>query len=80
MNCNEYDYIEIVCLYQYPIKLTIQTGDVIRCKALDTQYNQSREECIKVNIEGEENLIKLNEISTLEVCINNPHFTSVTFS
>ena len=80
MNCNEYDYIEIACLYQYPIKLTTKIGDIFHCKALDTQYNQNREECIKVNIEGDEQLIILNDLSTLEICIKNPHFTLVSFS
>ncbi len=80
VSCNEYDYIELVCLYRYPIKLTLKTGEIIDCTALDTQYDAARKECIKVSIEGVESYIVLNEISKLEVSIDNPHFKQVVFN
>ncbi|WP_076420949.1 Rho-binding antiterminator [Colwellia sp. UCD-KL20] len=80
IGCNEYDTIEIVCMYKYPIKLTLKTGTVLSGVALDTQRNINREECIKIEEEGVEVLVVLDELSTLEVCIANPHFKTVSFT
>ena len=80
ISCNEYDYVEIVCMYHYPIKLTMKKGEVTEGIALDTQLNTKREECIKVDVDGKECIIPLNTISSLEVCIENPHLQKVSFS
>jgi len=57
IDCNNYDYIEIACMHQYPIKLTLRTQSIVEGIALDTQLNASREECIKLMSDGEERLI-----------------------
>jgi hypothetical protein len=69
----------------------MKNGKSIECTTLDTQYNNEKEECIKVTVKpplhqssGEvthviESLIPLNKIATLEVLIENPHFTFVSF-
>lgn len=80
IGCNEYDTIEIVCMYKYPIKLTLKTGAVVIGVALDTKRNNNREECIKIEVEGVEILVVLDELSVLEVCIANPHFKIVSFT
>lgn len=80
ISCNQHDYVEIVCMYQYPIKLTMKSGEVIECTALDTHYNSARGECIKVNVGGTDSEVIIDKISKLEVCIENPHFKQVCFS
>lgn len=75
LSCNQYDYIEIVCMYRYPIKLTMKSGNTIEGVALDTQPNER----IKMKIGDAETLVNLDEISKLEVQIENPHFTEITF-
>lgn len=80
ISCNEHDYVEIACMYQYPIKVTMKTGGVIECKALDTQYNSAREECIKVDVAGIENEVIINNVAKIEVCIENPHFQEISFT
>ena len=80
ISCSQYDHIEIVCMHRYPIILTMKSGGVVKGTALDTQRNEFREECIKLSIAGEENLIVLDQISTLEVCKDNPHFRLVSFT
>lgn len=80
ISCDQYDYIEIVCTFRYPIKLTMKQGITIECIAFDTKLNESRAECIKVEIKGEECLIVLDDIAILEICIANPHFQSVSFN
>jgi Rho-binding antiterminator len=79
ISCNQHDYIEIVCMYHYPIKLTLKSGDIIEGIALDTQRNDQRDECIKIDIEGVEQLVVLEEIKMLEVMMENPHLQKVTF-
>ncbi len=80
ISCNEYDYIEIACMYRYPIKLTLKSGEVLECVALDTARNDSRQECIKVEQNGEHTLIELDTLASLDVLVTNPHFQSVSFS
>ena len=79
ITCDQHDYIEIACTFQYPIKLTMKQGGIIECSAVDTGLNKDRAECIKVDIAGNKQLIVLTDISKLEVCIDNPHFNTVFF-
>lgn len=79
ISCSEYDYIEIVCLYRYPIRLTMKAGEAVEGVALDTLRNEQRNECIKVDVGEDGQLIELSEILKLEVLIENPHFTEITF-
>lgn len=78
ISCDLHDYIEIACTYRYPIRLTMKSGAVIQGVALDTALNASREECIRVDLKGAETLVVLEDISTLEACVDNPHFHTVT--
>lgn len=80
INCKSHDYIEIVCMYRYPIKITMKTGEIIKCIAFDTHYNSIREECIKVKIDALVSEVILDNISTLEISVKNPHFEKVSFS
>ena len=79
ISCNEYDYIETVCLYRYPVRLTMKVGESIKGVALDTSCNESKNECIKLNANETEILVELGAISKLEVLIDNPHFSEVIF-
>jgi len=79
IKCDQYDYIEIVCMHRYPIKLTLKSGVEVQGKAIDTQRNEAREECMKMTIDGELRLLVLDTILTLEVTVDNPHFKQVRF-
>ena len=79
ISCDQHDYIEIACTFRYPIKLTLRSGAVIEGVALDTELDDNGNECIKVDVKGTQSLIVLNDISVLEVCVNNPHFHRVSF-
>ena len=79
ISCNEYDYIEIVCMHCYPIKLTMRSGEVVECVAVNTERNNAREECILVRIDSGQKLIVLDDIAKLEVCVENPHFAEISF-
>lgn len=79
ISCEHHDYVEIVCTFNYPIKLTMKSGLIMKGIAQDTALNESRAECIKVKIEDEECLVVLDDIQVMEVSVDNPHFKSVSF-
>lgn len=74
ISCNSYDYIEIVCLFAYPVELTLKSHEVIVGQAIDTAKNAAQEECIKLKIEDKYILVVLNSIHKLKVLVENPHF------
>jgi|TARA_B110001469_G_scaffold126930_1_gene145973 Rho-binding antiterminator len=80
ITCDQHDYIEIVCTFGYPIKITMTSGAVIEGVGLDTEFDENREECIKVDAKGVVSLVILDNISALEVCVDNPHFKTLSFS
>jgi len=79
ISCTDYDYIEIACMYRYPIRLTLRSGSIVEGIALDTQRNEDKEECMKIDSDGSEKLVVLADISIIEVRLENPHFTKVSF-
>ncbi|ACE83502.1 Rho-binding antiterminator [Cellvibrio japonicus] len=79
IHCDQHDYIEIVCLYHYPIRLTLTSGATIEGIAQDTQHNDQREECIKLSTDTGEQLVVLSELKQLDVLVENPHVERVVF-
>ena len=79
ISCGEYDYIEMSCLYHYPIRLTMKAKEVIEGIALDTVCDKNHQECIKLEVGKKEILVVLNRILKLEVLIPTPPFTEIIF-
>ena len=75
LSCSQYDVIELVCLFHYPIKLTMKQGEVIEGIAVDTQPKER----LKLDVDGISTLIDLKDIAKLKVSIDNPHITEVKF-
>ncbi|MGB5856361.1 MAG: Rho-binding antiterminator [Oceanisphaera sp.] len=79
MSCEQHDYIEIACLYRYPITLTLVSDEHISGIALDTARNEQRQECIKIQNDDTEHLIPLASITRMTATVDNPHFRVVEF-
>jgi len=79
INCDQHDYIELVCMHRYSVKLTTKSNDIIQGTAVDTGRNEQGDECIKLNAEGSEKLVVLSELKKLEVTEDNPHVSVVNF-
>jgi len=79
ISCQQYDYIEIACMYRYPITLTLHSGAKMSGTAMDTVQNSQKEECIKIVANHNEQLIVLSKIKTLKAERCNPHFHVITF-
>ncbi|MBV2129126.1 Rho-binding antiterminator [Arsukibacterium indicum] len=79
LKCDLHDYVEIVCLYHYPLCLTLASGEVLHGTALDTRYNDARQECLLLEHAGAEQWVVLDDIAQLEVTAPNPHLQQVRF-
>ena len=79
LKCDLHDYIEVVCLYHYRLKLTLSSGAVLTGTALTTRYNQQRQECLVIQQHQAEQQVLLEEIVQLEVTVQNPHLQQVRF-
>lgn len=58
----------------------MKIGGIIEGIALDTLRNESREECMKINVNGVDTFVELDTVSKLEVSIENPYFTDIFFN
>ena len=79
ISCNQHDTNEIDCMYQFPIRLKLKTGEIVKGTTRDTTYNADREECIKIENDSGVELILLDSISTMQVTVDNPHIDHVSF-
>lgn len=75
ISCSHYDYIEIVCLYRYPVNLALKSGDDIEGIAHNTKRDTNGNECIELLIDGKSVLVVLDDIFKLNVLVDNPHFS-----
>ena len=80
ISCAQHDYIEIVCMYQYPVLLVLRNGAQLRGTALDTEYNARREECIKIKTDSVVDLVELSTVCSMRVTVNNPHVEFIEFT
>ncbi|CZF81092.1 Rho-binding antiterminator [Grimontia celer] len=80
IKCAEYDYVEIACLYHYPVRLVMKDGSVNEGIAKDTARNIQKEECLVLDVGGEEVLVVLDNVTSMKALVDNPHFSEITFS
>jgi Rho-binding antiterminator len=79
LQCDLHDYIEIVCLYHYPLQLTLSSGERLTGTAVTTCYNDDRQECLVIQQNEAEQQVLLEDIALLEVTVQNPHLKQVQF-
>lgn len=79
LKCDLHDYIEIVCLYHYPLQLTLSSGAVLSGTAQTTCYNENRQECLLIKqLDGEQKVV-LDDIVLLQITVTNPHLQQIRF-
>lgn len=79
MLCHQYDYVEISCMYKFPIELTLRNGERLKGTAYDTHVNDNQKECLKLKTGDFEKIIVMDEIIKMEVLVENSHFQIVKF-
>lgn len=79
IDCANYDYIEIACMHQYWVTLTLRNQSSLTGVAIDTLINQNKKECIKLLSEDQYIEVVLDHIATLTAVSKNPHFSQIIF-
>jgi Rho-binding antiterminator len=79
ISCEQHDYVEIVCIFQFPVRLTLKNDHIIEGVASNIKVNSEKQEYLEVNKNGTSVLVLLDELSQMDVCVDNPHFRSVSF-
>jgi len=79
ISCQEYDYIEIACLYQLPVKLCLTDGSEIEGIAQDTVRNEDKQECISLKTSTGLQIVVLDQLNAMEATRPNSYFERVHF-
>lgn len=79
ISCAVHDYVEIACMYRFTVKLTLKNGQTIEGKAVQTVINESKEECVVLDIETGNKEIVLEQLVSMEAVTKNPHFEKIDF-
>ncbi|MEC9412788.1 MAG: Rho-binding antiterminator [Pseudomonadota bacterium] len=80
ISCSDYDRIELICLCQYPIQLTLQSGDTVKGIPFDTAYTAERKEGIKIKVKNETLIFTLQDIIKITILIDNQYVEDMTLS
>ncbi|TMP30224.1 transcriptional antiterminator [Pseudoalteromonas rubra] len=80
ISCSDYDYFEIVCMFHYPITLSLQNGEELTGVAVDLCRDEQKNECIQLNVDGTLRYQQLTQIAKLTINVRNPHFGEKQFS
>jgi Rho-binding antiterminator len=78
MTCDEYDYIEIACLFKLDVELRYPDA-LFTGKALDTKRGDNSEEGIELDVDGQRQWHPLATLKSMRALTANPHFDLVEF-
>ncbi len=83
IDCNLYDYVEIACLYRYPVRIATTTGDIVTGTAatttIDRDENGDKVEYLELDVDGSPARIRLDSLSVLEPLVEDARFGKVRF-
>lgn len=84
IDCNLYDYIEIACLYRYPVRIATASGEILTGKAVTTSIERApagdKVEHLNLEIDGALRKVRLDTIRVLEPLGDNARFGKVRFT
>ena len=80
ISCALHDYIEIACLYGYPVELLLRDGSSHQGNAKTTRTGDNRREYLVID-QGADGLreIDLESLQQMRALSPNPHFDKVDF-
>ncbi|MBK6618807.1 MAG: Rho-binding antiterminator [Nitrosomonas sp.] len=79
ISCELHDYIEVVCMYRYQIRLVLKDDSTIEGKARDILTTPDKKEFLLLEADGGSQQIELTKLRKLEVLSPNPQFREVVF-
>ena len=80
ISCANHDYVEIACMYHFKVKLYLKNSRIVEGKALQTTYDENKEEGIILETEIGKQEIVLERVASMEAVRKNPHFDKINFS
>ena len=78
LSCELHDYIEIACLYEYRLKLTLKNEQTIKGKAKDIVTTAEKREYLIIE-DGLEQRVELIQLAKMEVMTPNALFKEINF-
>jgi Rho-binding antiterminator len=78
ISCELHDFVEVVCMYGYRLKLFLKDGQVIEGKAIDIINSAEKHECLVIDNDGKQQ-IELIRLAKMEVLTPNAKFREVIF-
>ena len=78
ISCELHDYVEVVCMYGYQLKLTLKDGRIVEGKAVDIMNSPEKREYLMID-NGTRQQVDLTELAKMEVLTPNARFNQVTF-
>ncbi len=78
ISCELHDYVEVVCMYGYQLKLTLKDGRIVEGKAVDIMSSPEKREYLMIN-NGTQQQVDLTELAKMEVLTPNTRFNQVIF-
>ena len=79
ISCASHDYVEIACMYGFEVRLVLKNGRIVQGKAIQTAYNENKEECIVITTETGNEKIVLEQLISMEAVTKNAHFEKIDF-
>lgn len=78
ISCELHDFVEVVCMYGYRLKLFLKDGQIIEGKAIDIINSAEKRECLIIDNDGKQQ-IELIRLARMEVLTPNAKFREVIF-
>ncbi len=82
LSCDLHDYLEIACMFQYQVGITLKSGEVITGQAADVKTLPGKKEILLVKAASSSSApieIDITSMSHLKVLTPNARFEQVSF-
>ena len=78
ISCDLHDYIEVVCMYGYQVRLELKDQQIFEGKAIDIITSPEKCEYLLIKNEQEQQ-VKLAQLAKLQVLTPNARFKEINF-
>lgn len=79
LSCESHDYLEIVCMFHYMLKVMDKNGQVFKGKASDVRIDDENTEVLVLQEIASEMHIPTIEIASINVLTPNARFQKIMF-
>lgn len=79
ISCELHDYLEIACMYNYRVKLTLKDQQIIEGKALDILTTSEKHEYLVIDNGQGQQQVELNQLAKMRVLTPNAKFKEISF-